>query len=203
MTLEFWVLLSILAVTAWMHKSKLQQQRKALLGRILQPYQIEKMMETLTEGYLRALGETDLARQESIWAMLASTEENLRVQFQRFVLDFSQLDAISTQVSNWPLCVPYVEKIAPQSLFDMRKAFSIHAQGIARAIENADQRSPKDKAFTITAELLLMQHSCHWFCKSKTVASARMLARHQTSYPQLLAAVSPETRLAYLQLVGH
>jgi hypothetical protein len=30
-----------------------------------------------------------------------------------------------------------------------------------------------------------------------------MLARHQTSYPQLLAAVSPETRQAYLKLVGH
>ena len=88
-------------------------------------------------------------------------------------------------------------------MFDMRKAFSIHAHGLSRAIENAAQRSSKDKAFTITAELLLMQHSCHWFCKSKTVASARMLARHQTSYPQLLAAVSPETRQAYLKLVGH
>jgi hypothetical protein len=203
MTLEFWVLLSILALAAWMHKSKLQQQHKLLLGRQLQPYQIEKMMETLTEGYLRALGETDLARQDSIWSMLASTEENLNVQFQHFVLDFAQLDAATTQVSNWPLCVPYADKIAPQSMFDMRKAFSLHAHGLTRAIDNAAQRSPKDKAFTITAELLLMQHSCHWFCKSKTVASARMLARHQTTYPQLLAAVSPETRQAYLKLVGN
>jgi hypothetical protein len=203
MTLEFWVLLSIIALAGWMHKSKLQQQHKLLLGRQLQPYQIEKMMETLTEGYMRALGETDLARQASIWSMLASTEESLNVQFQHFVLDFAQLDASSTQVSNWPLCVPYAEKIAPQSMFDMRKAFSIHAHGLTRAIDNTAQRSNKDKAFTITAELLLMQHSCHWFCKSKTVASARMLARHQTNYPQLLAAVSPETRQAYLKLVGH
>ncbi len=203
MTLEFWVLLSILALAGWMHKSKLQQQHKLLLGRQLQPFQIEKMMETLTEGYMRALGETDVARQASIWSMLASTEENLNVQFQHFVLDFAQLDAASTQVSNWPLCVPYADKIAPQSMFDMRKAFSIHGHGLSRAIDNTAQRSPKDKAFIITAELLLMQHSCHWFCKSKTVASARMLARHQTSYPQLLAAVSPETRQAYLKLVGH
>ena len=203
MTLEFWVLLSILALTGWMHKSKLQQQRKALLARHLQPYQIETMMETLTEGYLRALGESDLARQSSIWSMLASTEATLSAQFQNFVRDFSQLDAISTQLSNWPLCVPYAEKIAPQSMFDMRKAFSIHAHGISRAIDNTEQRNPKDKAFTITAEMLLMQHSCHWFCKSKTVASARMLARHQTPYTQLLAAVSPETRQAYLKLVEH
>lgn len=186
-----------------MHKSKLQQQHKLLLGRKLQPFQIEKMMETLTEGYLRALGETDQARQDSIWSMLANTEENLNVQFQHFVLDFAQLDAASTQLSNWPLCVPYADKIAPQSMFDMRKAFSIHAHGLTRAIDNAAQRSPKDKAFIITAELLLMQHSCHWFCKSKTVASARMLARHQTSYPQLLAAVSLETRQAYLKLVDN
>jgi hypothetical protein len=203
MTLEFWVLLSILALTGWMHKSKLQQQRKALLARHLQPYQIETMMETLTEGYLRALGESDLARQSSIWSMLASTEATLSAQFQNFVRDFSQLDAISTQLSNWPLCVPCAEKIAPQSTFDMRKAFGIHAHGISRAIDNIDHCSPKDKAFTITAEMLLMQHSCHWFCKSKTVASARMLARHQTPYTQLLAAVSPETRQAYLKLVGH
>ena len=203
MTLEFWVLLSILALSAWMHKSKLQQQRKDLLARQLQPHHIENMMQTLTEGYLRALDETDPARQDSIWAVLAQTEATLNLQFQHFALDFSQLDATRTQVSNWPLCVPYVEKIAPQSLFDMRKVFSIHAHGISRAIQNEPQQSPKDKAFTLTAELLLMQHSCHWFCKSKTVASARMLARHQTSYPQLLAAVSAETRQAYLQVVGH
>jgi len=42
-----------------------------------------------------------------------------------------------------------------------------------------------------------MQHSCHWFCKSKTIASARMLAQHQTRYEQALDAVSPETLSAY------
>jgi hypothetical protein len=54
----------------------------------------------------------------------------------------------------------------------------------------------------MSAELFLLQHTCHWYCKSKTVASARMLARHQTSYDQLLAAVSPETRNAYRTLTG-
>ena len=53
----------------------------------------------------------------------------------------------------------------------------------------------------MSAELFLMQHTCHWFCKSKTVASARMMARHQTTYAQLVAAVSPETRRAYGNLV--
>ena len=185
-----------------MQKSKLQQQRKALLGRQLQPYQIEKYMETLTEGYLRALGESSAERQASIWALMASSEDALNTQFQKFVLDFSKQEAESTQVSTWPLCLPYAEKIAPHAVFDMRKILSMHAHGIASATDNTAQRSSKDKAFTLMAELLLMQHSCHWFCKSKIVASARMMARHQTSYPQLIAAVSPETRHNYLKLIN-
>jgi hypothetical protein len=56
-------------------------------------------------------------------------------------------------------------------------------------------------AFTMTAELFLMQHTCHWFCKSKTVASARMLALHQTPYAQLVASVGPDTREAYCALL--
>jgi hypothetical protein len=52
------------------------------------------------------------------------------------------------------------------------------------------------------AELLLMQHSCHWFCRSKVVASARMLASHQTAYPQLLESVAPDTRRAYLAVLA-
>ena len=33
----------------------------------------------------------------------------------------------------------------------------------------------------MSAELFLMQHTCHWYCRSRAVASARMLARHKTS----------------------
>jgi len=47
-----------------------------------------------------------------------------------------------------------------------------------------------------------MQHSCHWFCRSKTIASARMLAQHKTRYEQALQAVSPETRQAYLAAIN-
>jgi hypothetical protein len=52
------------------------------------------------------------------------------------------------------------------------------------------------------AEMFLMQHSCHWFCKSRTIASARMLRQHQTSYEQALHVVSPETREAYLAVLA-
>jgi hypothetical protein len=47
-----------------------------------------------------------------------------------------------------------------------------------------------------------MQHSCHWYCKSRNVASARLLLRHQTPYQKVLASVAPETRQSYQAITG-
>ena len=116
--------------------------------------------------------------------------------------EFARVDAAETRVSTLPVAVPYATRLLPAASFDLRQALLIHARGIAGVMRNEAQRSPKSKAFTMSAELFLMQHTCHWYCKSKTVASARMLTRHQTSYEQLLAAVSPETRSAYSALTG-
>ena len=77
----------------------------------------------------------------------------------------------------------------------------LHADGIARVVRNDSGWTPRERAYTLMAEMFLMQHSCHWFCRSKTIASARMLAQHQTHYEQAVQAVSPETREAYLALV--
>jgi hypothetical protein len=77
----------------------------------------------------------------------------------------------------------------------------VHAQGIGRTASNLQGMSPKARAFRMMGEMFLMQHSCHWFCRSKTIASARMVAQHQTRYEQALEAVSPETRQAYLAVV--
>jgi len=84
----------------------------------------------------------------------------------------------------------------------MRKLLSVHAHAIAQAASNRLGQEPKGKAFTLMAELFLMQHSCHWFCRSKMVASARLLARHKSPYVQVLASVAPPTRQAYCALVG-
>jgi hypothetical protein len=105
-------------------------------------------------------------------------------------------------VSKLAFPIPYADKLFPSATFDMRKALSIHAQGIANAVNSSLNQTAKSKAFTMSAELFLMQHTCHWFCRSKTVASARMMARHKTSYDQLLASVSPATRHAYCALIG-
>ena len=64
------------------------------------------------------------------------------------------------------------------------------------------EQDRKRQAYTLTAELYLLQHSCHWFCRSRAVASVRLVALHQTDYAQVLASVSPTTRAAYRKITG-
>ena len=196
------MLAMLVAVGGHMLKSKYQRRRIALLGSHLRKYQIEKLMETLTEGYMRALGESDSERREQIFNLLGSTEVSLCDQLNRFSAEFAKVDEAEARVSKLPLAIPYADKLFPGTTFDLRKALAIHAQGITLAARNSANRSPKAKAFTVSAELFLLQHTCHWFCKSKTTASARMLGRQKTSYEQVVNAVAPETRKAYCALVG-
>jgi hypothetical protein len=200
--MDTFMLAMLVALGAFMLKSKYQRKRIALLGSHLGKYQIEKLMESLTEGYMRALGESDPARREQIWNLLASTEDSLCDQLNRLAADFAKVDEADARVSTLPLAIPYADKLFPAATFDLRKALAIHAQGVNQAVKNGAGRSPKAKAFTVSAELFLLQHSCHWFCKSRTVASARMLARQKTSYEQLVASVEPDTRKAYCSLTG-
>ena len=109
---------------------------------------------------------------------------------------------LDARVSKLAISLPYADKLFPSATFDLRKALSIHAHGITNAANNRLNQSIKSKAFTLSAELFLMQHTCHWFCRSKSVASARMQVRHKTSYAQLLESVAPETRKAYGSLLG-
>ena len=200
--MELFTLLLLMAVGIYILKSTDQKRRIGLLGRYLGKQQIEKMMETLTVGYNRALSEPDAARQAQILSLQNTTELALSEQFNRFVAEFSGVDALDARVSKIGFAIPYADKIFPGTTFDLRKALAIHAQGIALAVNNPLGLSPKSRAFHISAELFLMQHSCHWFCRSKTVASSRLLARHKTSYAQLVGAVLPETREAYSALIA-
>lgn len=189
-----------LAACCWIAKARMQQQRIALLARFLSRYSIEKNIETVTQGYLRALGESDPGRREQVWNVLRGNEQALCSQVRQFASDFAAADPAATRVSRLPVWLPFAFSFAGS--FDMREALRVHARGICRAIEAGSGDSAKDRAFAISAELFLMQHTCHWFCRSKAVASGRMLARHKTSYEQLLAAVLPQTRSDYLRLVS-
>lgn len=200
--MEILTLVALIAAGFYILKSREQRLRIAVLGSHLGRYQIERLMESLTSGYLRCLGEDDAERRQQIWHLLDATEEKISAQLDSFAAEMARLPEPVTRVSRLPLAVPLLNSAFPASTFDLRQALTIHARGVAGVMRNQANRTPKSKAFTMSAELFLMQHTCHWFCRSKTVASARMLARHQTSYDQLLAAVSPETRSAYGALVG-
>jgi hypothetical protein len=200
--MELIILLVLVASGAYALNSRDQNRRIALLGSYLGKYQIEKLMESLTDGYLRTLGEADPERQAQIWNLLTTSEMELCEQFHRFVAEFAKVNEADTRVSKLPLAIPYADRLFPDATFDLRKALAIHALGISNAAKNASHQSPRDKAFTLSAELFLMQHTCHWFCRSKTVASARMMARHKTSHAQVLASVAADTRQAYSRLIG-
>lgn len=200
--MELLFLPALILLGVFILKSRDQRQRIVLLGSHLGQYQIEKLMESLTEGYLRCLGEEDAERRAQIWNMLNMTEATLAGQFGRFAADFAKVDEAQARVSKFPLAIPYASKLFPGASFDVRKAFAIHARGVADAAANLRELSPRDKAFTMSAELFLMQHTCHWYCRSKAVASTRMMARHKTSYALLLDSVAPDTRIAYRGLTG-
>ena len=192
----------VLGFMGWLATTRDQGRRIALMGSHLGSYQIEKHLGTLTQGYLRALAEEDDVRREQIWALMRGTEQALASQFERFAAGFAKVDEADARVSKLPVGLPFATHWLPGATFDLRKALAIHARGISRAVADASQGSARAKAYTVMAELFLMQHTCHWFCKSRTVASARMLARHQTSYQQLVDSVGPATRASYCELVG-
>lgn len=200
--MDLLILALLLAFGTFQLKSAYQRQRIALLGSHLAHFQIEKLMETLTEGYMRALGERDPERQAQIWSLLAAPESALEDQFRRFAADFCRLDPALTRVVRGPLALPYLDRLFPGACFDLRQALQIHAKGIAAVVRNDESRPVKERAYTLLAEMFLMQHTCHWFCRSKATASARLLTRHHTAYAQVLDGVSFGTRQAYRELVG-
>lgn len=200
--MDLFILAIVVASAAYFLKLSEERKRIGLLSSHLGNYQIEKLMEHLTQGYLRALGEENASRREQIWQLLESSEARLCEQFSSFVAEIGRAEALQVRVTRLPVTLPYADRLFPDATFDLRQALAIHAQGISRAVENSPHHTPKAKAFILLAELFLMQHTCHWFCKSKTVASARMLLLHQTRYEQALAAVAPETRRAYSALVS-
>ncbi len=179
-----------------------QRVRIALLGEHLAQQQIEKLMESVVQGSLRALGESEPARQASIWSMLQATQTELGEQVGAFALAFAKVPEPQARISKLPLALPFVTRWWPGLCVDARKLISLHAHALREAAQGAPDASPKSRAFTFMAELFLFQHTCHWYCRSRVVASARLLARHQTAYAQVLASVAAPTRQAYQALMS-
>jgi hypothetical protein len=199
--MDIFSLVVLTLTVAYILKAQEQRQRINLLASFLKNYQVEKLMGSLIDGYLRALGESDQERQQQIWQLQTSVEAQLCGQVSGLATALAAADVQATRVSTLGLGLPYATQWLPSASFDFREAMRLHAVGVVEAAQNSQGLPRKAQAYMMTAELLLLQHSCHWFCKSKTVASARLLARHHTTYSQVLAAVSERTRAAYLGLV--
>lgn len=199
--MAFFTLALVIGVI-WILNIRDQHRRIRILASVLGQFQVEKLMETVADGYLRALGENDVERSSQVWNMLGQAETTLNEQLQAFVQAFDKVDAATTRFSTLPLGLPFAVKLFPGSSADLHDLLHIHARGIDTLVRNEAGLVQKDKAFTLTAELLLLQHSCQWFCRSKALASSRMMARHRTSHAQLLASVSAQTRKAYTKLMG-
>ena len=201
--MDHWSLGLLLLVGIWMARGHFQRKRVAILAGHLQHYEIEKLMESLINGYLRAAGEHDPERQMQLWRRLEPVEAALCSQFDRFAREFAQVGESDARVSPWG--VPGLDLLLPGQGFDVRRLFELHAQELRVASTHADTDTAaqrKAQAYTMTAEMLLMQHTCHWYCRSRAVASARMEIRHQTPWRQVVEHVGPVTRSAYLELVG-
>ncbi len=181
-------------------RAREQRQRIALLAQYLRPYQIEQLMERLTDGYQRVLGESDPQRREVLWLQYGASEAALAEQVGRLADDFTRVAGPQAGLSRIPL--PFAARWWPQMSIDFRQLLALHARGLADAVRHEAGRAPQQRAYTLLAEILLLQHSCHWFCRSFTVASARMMMRHQTRHDQALQSVGAATREAYRQLVG-
>lgn len=179
-----------------------QRDRIALLSGHLLRHNLERDMAQLLQDYLPALSEADADRRAQRLGLLAQVEARLVGNLQAFSTAFGEVWGEHARVSRLPVAIPRATRLFPRASFDLRRAIAIHADGMARAVANEDGLDEKARAFRITAELLLLQHTCHWFCRSRTVANARLLAHHQSTHEQVLASVGEPTRRDYTALVS-
>jgi len=193
------VLTTLLAFMAWqIVRAQYQRRRIALLAGHLSGLQLERYMEQLAEGYTRAIREDDESRQMQVLAMFADTEKATAAQLRTLAASLQREDGEPYRMGILRICVPYVERLLPGVTRDFRKLVRIHADGLRYVVDNDSGWDAKTRAFHLSAELYLFQHSCHWFCKSKGVADARLMLRHQVTYQKVLESVSEPTRSAYL-----
>lgn len=197
--MDFFLSLLLAAIVWRLLCLRYQRGHIALLASHLTPLQLERHMETLTQGYDRAIKEDGESRQLQVFDTLGQTERAVASQVQTLANGLQKEDETSTAMGALPICIPYVERFMPSLTRDFRALCRIHAAGLRHVVDNEQDWAVKDRAFHLAAELYLFQHSCHWYCKSRSVADARLMLRHQVDHKKVLDSVSERTRSAYLQ----
>ncbi|RTZ45831.1 hypothetical protein EKL30_05495 [Candidimonas sp. SYP-B2681] len=179
-----------------------QRGRIALLGSHLSGLQLERHMETLTQGYTRAISADTESRQLQVLETFAQTEHAVAAQVRTLADSMQKEGEQAAGMGVLRACVPHIERFRPALTRDLRRLLQIHADGLRHVVDNEKNLEPKDRAFCLLAELYLFQHSCHWYCKSRGVADARLMLRHKVDYQKVLDSVSDVTRPAYLKWLG-
>jgi len=180
-------------------RGRYQRSHIALLASYLSELSLERHMETLTQGYSRAIHEDSESRQLQVFETYHQTEQAVASQVRRLADSMQRENRQATSMCASKMCVPYVERFLPALTRNFVDLLQIHADGLKYVVDNEEGLSLKDRAFHLSAELFLFQHSCHWYCKSRTVADARLLLRHQVDHRKVLESVSSKTRNAYLE----
>src|SRR5689334_24545287 len=93
-------------VALWIARARQQRRRIVTLARYLSAHDIEKNIETLSQGYSRALGESDPTRSEQVWGVLRGTEDGLCRQVRKLAEDFAGVEPTATRVSKFPIWLP-------------------------------------------------------------------------------------------------
>jgi hypothetical protein len=195
------IVLTLLIIIAGWQVVRVRYQRAhiTLLARHLSNLQLERHMENLTQGYLRAIHEESASRQLQILETYAQTERTVASQVQTLANAVHKESRQAASLCSLALCVPYVERFLPAFTRDFRELLQIHAAGLRYVVDNESGWDLKTRAFHLSAELYLLQHSCHWFCKSRAVADARLMLKHQVNHQKTLDSVSSVTRNAYMR----
>lgn len=135
----------------------------------------------------------------SVLETFAQTERTVAAQAQSLADAMQKESVQASSISALSFYVPYAERFLPAKTRDFQKLLRIHAAGLRHVVDNENQHDMKTRAYHLSAELYLLQHSCHWFCKSRAVADARLVLRHQVNHQKVLDSVSAVTRSSYLQ----
>ena len=174
-----------------------QRAHIALLGQHLAQMQLENHMETLTTTYSRAIQEPSESRQLQVLATINQTEQAVASQMQRLAQAMKAEPAAARMMGILAFNLPFLTQLFPSMKRDFGQLLQIHAAGLRYVADNEANWEPKDRAYHLSAELYLFQHSCHWFCKSRPVADARLMVRHKIDHKKVLDSVSEPTRAAY------
>lgn len=195
--MDFFLTVLLAAVVWRVLCLRYQRGHIALLGSHLANLQLERHMETLTQGYTRAIHEKDESRQLQVLDTFAQTEHAVAAQVQKLADAMQKEYPQAAAMGVLPFCVPYAERFLPGVTRDFRSLLHIHAASLRHVVDNEGGWDAKARAYHLSAALYLFQHSCHWYCKSKGVADARLMLRHQVNHQKVLESVPEATRTAY------